>query len=103
VGVEIEKGAWHLDKRVSIVNIFTFTSAMIGITLYLADTRSEVAVLQKDVSHNAGSIIEIKDNQQSLKMEIIEKIDRLDEAQRSSNRRLEGKIDKLIDRELNAR
>lgn len=83
--VNINDGAWHLDKRVNLATIITIATLLIGIAGFLNATRN-------DVETNARTIRNL-DHHVTLNQEAIEALRAKDGAARERLARVEKSIE----------
>jgi hypothetical protein len=98
--LEVTKENWHLDKRVSVATIIALLLAVAAGVGWLSDTRSGLSLLRKDVFFNTQNINDLRKSQNQLYDTVILRMEQMDASQQGRMDRLEKKIDKLTEREI---
>lgn len=92
---------WHLDKNISIGHVVTTLTVAVGAVLWMADLGSELDSVKLEQAHIKQSLIRVETQTDSKVKEITKQFKEIREEQKDDSRRIEEKIDKLIERELN--
>ncbi len=92
---------WHLEKTVSVGHIVTTLSVAFGVIWYMAGLENQVDIVRQEQVHIKQSLIRVETQTDNKTREITKRFEKIREEQKADNRRIEEKIDKLIERELN--
>lgn len=102
-----ERRQWHLEKTVSVGHIVTTLSVAVGAVWYFSALEHRIETVALDVDHQARAVARIESQQKAQdnwitnKLEDIRKQqDEMRVEQKRDNQRIEDKIDRLIEREL---
>lgn len=92
---------WHLEKTVSVGHIVTTLSVAFGVIWYMAGLENQVDIVRQEQAYLRQSIARVETQADFKTREITKRFEKIREEQKADSRRIEEKIDKLIERELN--
>ena len=95
--------SWHLEKSVSVGHIVSTAIFIAGGLFYVAGLEGRIGQADVERAHIKDSIKRIEAQQADQGQEIGRKLEEIRSEQKQDNRRIEEKIDRLIERELNGR
>jgi hypothetical protein len=102
-----ERRQWHLEKTVSVGHIVTTLSVAVGAVWYFSALEHRIETVALDVDHQARAVARIENQQKAQDSWITNKLedirkqqDEMRVEQKRDNQRIEDKIDRLIEREL---
>jgi len=87
--LEIDHGAWHLDKRVSLATIFTTATTVLAGAYFIISLEKNIDVVSLNVHYNAKEIERIQREMSIQQSQILDQLSTLN-----------AKIDRIIEREM---
>lgn len=98
---------WHLSKQVSLTHILTTIALLVAAFWYIADTDSRISLVEQEQAYVQMNVKRLEDSQRSLEdsQRIREatfsaQISELRKESNTNFERLDKKLDKIIEREL---
>ena len=91
---------WHISKTVSVGHIVTTVAVAIAGFWYFAGLEKRIDTTAIEVAHQKEAIVRVEIRQERDQTELTRKLTEIRTEQKQDNRRIEEKLDKLIDREL---
>ena len=95
-----EPSQWHISKTVSVGHIVTTVAVAIAGFWYFAGLEKRIDTTAIEVAHQKEAIVRVEIRQERDQTELTRKLTEIRTEQKQDNRRIEEKLDKLIDREL---
>ena len=91
---------WHLSKSISIVHIITTMSVLTALIYYFAQTENRITLVEKDQTYLNVTVLRVEEQQKAQGRELSSQISNLRNETNSNFEKLDKKLDRLIDREL---
>lgn len=91
---------WHISKTVSVGHIVTTVAVAIAGFWYFAGLEKRIDTTAIEVAHQKEAIVRVEIRQERDQTELTRKLTEIRAEQKQDTRRIEEKLDKLIDREL---
>lgn len=92
---------WHLSKSISLVHIVTTISVLTATIWYFATTDNRITMVEKDQSYLKATVSRVEEQQKEQGKELSSQISTLRVEVNNNFEKLDRKLDKLIERELN--
>lgn len=100
---EPRNSSWHLEKSVSIGHLMSTISFITVGVFYMAGLEGRISQADIERKHIKESIARVEQQQSAQGQQIGRKLEEMRTEQKQDTRRIEEKIDRLIERELNGR
>jgi len=101
--IKDQRRDWHLEKSVSIGHLVTTGMALIALVLAWAEMNARIEYNAIENGHQTESIKRIEGKQDKQTLEIKQEIQQLRVEQRTDSGKINEKLDRLIERNLNSR
>ena len=95
-----ETGRWHISKTVSVGHIVTTLTVALAGVWYFAGLEKRIDTTAIEVAHQKEAIVRVEEQQRRDQSELTRKLTEIRAEQKQDTKRIEDKLDKLIDREL---
>jgi hypothetical protein len=95
-----EPGQWHISKTVSVGHIVTTLTVALAGFWYFAGLEKRIDTTAIEVAHQKEAIVRVEEQQRRDQSELTRKLTEIRAEQKQDTKRIEDKLDKLIDREL---
>jgi len=91
---------WHISKTISLGHIVTTAVVVVTGVLYLASLETRIESTTLEVAHQKDAIARVEQRQERDQNELTRKLGEIRTEQKADSARIERKLDKLIEREL---
>lgn len=91
---------WHISKTVSVGHIVTTAAVAVAGFWYFAGLEKRLDTTAIEVAHQREAIVRVEAQQRRDQSELTRKLGEIRTEQKVDSKRIEDKIDRLIDREL---
>lgn len=91
---------WHLSKQVSLTHILTTIALLVAAFWYIADTDSRISLVEQEQAYVQMNVKRLEDSQRIREATFSAQISELRRESNTNFERLDKKLDKIIEREL---
>lgn len=91
---------WHLSKQVSLTHILTTIALLVASFWYIADTDSRISLVEQEQAYVRMNVKRLEDSQRIREATFSAQISELRKESNTNFERLDKKLDKIIEREL---
>lgn len=91
---------WHLSKQVSLTHILTTIALLVASFWYIADTDSRISLVEQEQAYVQMNVKRLEDSQRIREATFSAQISELRKESNTNFERLDKKLDKIIEREL---
>lgn len=91
---------WHLSKQVSLTHILTTIALLVAAFWYIADTDRRISLVEQEQAYVQMNVKRLEDSQRIREATFSAQISELRKESNTNFERLDKKLDKIIEREL---
>lgn len=93
-------GQWHISKTISVGHILTTLTVVVAGFWYFSGLEKRIDTTALELDHQREAISRVEAQQRRDQSELTRKLSEIRAEQKQDSKRIEDKIDRLIDREL---
>ncbi len=95
------KETWHVDKSISAGHMISTVAMIFAGVLFVTDIKEDVSILAEKTENNKEHINRLDEREAKDMQNVTEELKNLRDELQERDVRIEDKLDRLIDRELN--